>query len=527
MRRTLQFTFIFLLCQFTSRATHIAGGDFSVRWVSGNDFEVTLKLFRDCASGGAAFDSPINITVFDNVTNAQVTTFSMNLLSNTPIQLGDSCYSPPSSVCLEEGVYISTITLANNPNGYYLAWERCCRNPTIVNLQNPNAAGMVFYVQIPDPALQNSTPEFGAYPPEGYLCIDNLNIINFNVTESDGDSLVYMLDDPLMGSLSSSANPAPNSANPKPYPLCTWQAPYSLANIVGGVPPMTIDSQTGTITCTPDALGVFAFAVMIYEYRNGVKISETRREIQYYALNCQFDALPEMHLPDSVYIQVLTEGCFDIVVLDEDLTDSVSISVTSPAFLLGADLVLPQPYQVTPDTAYMFYFINQNTGQPDSIVLPEAEFYAGYFHAPGGVGLRFCWPGGCEDISPNSFPLTVEAYSLGCSGLINSIEREVSMFIVPPFGDEEIIPNVFSPNNDGINDEFYIYGTPNPCFDHLNVKIYNRWGQLVYESEEVNFHWNGTNLEGKDLPQGTYYVILNGVYGDVDVTRQYPVTIFR
>jgi gliding motility-associated-like protein len=59
------------------------------------------------------------------------------------------------------------------------------------------------------------------------------------------------------------------------------------------------------------------------------------------------------------------------------------------------------------------------------------------------------------------------------------------------------------------------------------VQIYNRWGQLVYESDQVEFTWDGKNQQGKDLPQGTYFVLLNGIFGDKDVTSQYPISLFR
>lgn len=508
-------------------STHITGGDFSVRWISGNDFEVTLHLFRDYCNGGAALDNPITITVFDNVTNAQVTTFSMSLISETNLTLGDECYSPPANVCISDGFYRTTVTLPNNPNGYYFAWERCCRNNSIVNLNNPGNAGMVFYVQIPDPVLQNSTPVFGPYPTNGYLCIGTPNILDFGVTEADGDSLVYLLETPYMGSLSSSGNPAPNSANPKPYALTNWQAPYNLADIVGGTPPMTINPQTGIITCQPAAVGVYAFAVMIHEYRNGIKISETRREIQYYALNCVFDDFPEIFLPDTVNINVLSQGCFDIVVADSDIGDTVSILLNSNTFANGAVLTLPQPFQTSPDTLYYFTYWDAAANAYDSILLPESQFIGGAYINETAVGLRYCWQTDCNDLGVSGFELEVSAYSLGCSGDTNFLNRTVVLDVIPPSGIEEIVPNVFSPNNDGVNDTFHIEGTPNPCWDHITVQIYNRWGQLVYESDQVEFTWDGKNLQGKDLPQGTYFVLLTGVFGDKDVTSQYPVTIFR
>ncbi|MFN3343680.1 MAG: gliding motility-associated C-terminal domain-containing protein [Flavobacteriales bacterium] len=527
MRRILLFSILMNLVFITSnKATHITGGDFSVKWLNGNNFQVTLKLFRDCASGGAAFDSPINIRVFDNVTNAVVSNFSMTLLSVTPITLGDECYSPPSSICIEEGFYQTTISLANNPNGYYMAWERCCRNPGIVNVSNPNNAGMVFYVQVPDPAIQNSNPEFGSYPPEGYLCIGTTNYIDFSVTEPDGDSLAFELEDLYMGSLSTNLNPAPNSANPKPYAICTWQAPFGLGNIVGGTPPMTINPQTGIITCNPTTTGIFAFAVMIKEYRNGVKISETRREIQYYVLNCVFDDLPAIMLTDTVNIQVLTSGCFDVVVIDEDVSDTVSIFLSSNTFGQGATLVTPDPYVTTPTPLYYYYFTN-SSNIPDSILLPAPDLVMGSYVGIGGVGLRYCFPTDCPDLEITGMNLDVAAFSLGCSGDTNFINRVVQIKVIPPQGIEEIVPNVFTPNGDGLNDVFRLEGTPNPCWDSIHVEIYNRWGQLIYVSDEVEFKWDGKTKAGKEVPEGTYFVILKGTFGDTDVTRQYPVTLLR
>lgn len=65
------------------------------------------------------------------------------------------------------------------------------------------------------------------------------------------------------------------------------------------------------------------------------------------------------------------------------------------------------------------------------------------------------------------------------------------------------LPNAFTPNGDNQNDLF----TPFPfCFiESVEFKVYNRWGQLVFETEDPNLNWDGTNLQGEDLAQGTYF----------------------
>ncbi len=67
------------------------------------------------------------------------------------------------------------------------------------------------------------------------------------------------------------------------------------------------------------------------------------------------------------------------------------------------------------------------------------------------------------------------------------------------------IPNAFSPNGDGINDNFVIEIAN---WRKYNLTIWNRWGNTIFESDDPAKTWNGkTNNEGADNPPGTYYYI--------------------
>ena len=69
------------------------------------------------------------------------------------------------------------------------------------------------------------------------------------------------------------------------------------------------------------------------------------------------------------------------------------------------------------------------------------------------------------------------------------------------------IPKAISPNNDGANDYFIV-----PDIDYFtknSIKIYNRWGNIVYESSPYLNEWNGKSKNGNDLPDATYYYILD------------------
>ncbi|MCB9360997.1 MAG: gliding motility-associated C-terminal domain-containing protein [Flavobacteriales bacterium] len=69
------------------------------------------------------------------------------------------------------------------------------------------------------------------------------------------------------------------------------------------------------------------------------------------------------------------------------------------------------------------------------------------------------------------------------------------------------IPNVFTPNKDGQNDLFK--PLINEKVKSLKMKIYNRWGQLIYESNQKNEGWNGTTTSGIAVSEGTYFYIIN------------------
>jgi gliding motility-associated-like protein len=70
------------------------------------------------------------------------------------------------------------------------------------------------------------------------------------------------------------------------------------------------------------------------------------------------------------------------------------------------------------------------------------------------------------------------------------------------------VPNIFSPNKDGVNDFFRLVASN---LAEVSVVIYDRWGNKVYETESAtgNFAWDGKNLQGKDCAPGVYFYIIN------------------
>lgn len=68
------------------------------------------------------------------------------------------------------------------------------------------------------------------------------------------------------------------------------------------------------------------------------------------------------------------------------------------------------------------------------------------------------------------------------------------------------LPNVFTPNGDGFNDEFTPF--PYTSVQKVEMSIFNRWGGLVYETEDPGIHWSGKLMNtGQDCSEGVYYYV--------------------
>ena len=141
-----------------------------------------------------------------------------------------------------------------------------------------------------------------------------------------------------------------------------------------------------------------------------------------------------------------------------------------------------------------------------------------------GNGLSYSWSPGTylNNVSlaqPQTTPVEDISYTLtvlsadGCSASDNVV---VTVLKAPT------IPNVFSPNGDGVNDRWKIRHLES--YPGATVEIFNRYGQLVFRSTGYITPWDGTS-KGKALPTGTYYYLINPkngrqqMSGFVDIVR--------
>ncbi len=105
-------------------------------------------------------------------------------------------------------------------------------------------------------------------------------------------------------------------------------------------------------------------------------------------------------------------------------------------------------------------------------------------------------------------------------GCLDTICKRVDAEIIPSVG----VPSAFSPNNDGQNDILYVYGAG---IETLDFKLYNRWGQLVFETNSLDKGWDGV-YKGKPQEMESYGYTLNATFTDgTTQSRQGNVTLLR
>ncbi len=96
-------------------------------------------------------------------------------------------------------------------------------------------------------------------------------------------------------------------------------------------------------------------------------------------------------------------------------------------------------------------------------------------------------------------------FCLQSFGQSNLVEDSVTTY-------EISVPDVFSPNGDGINDSLFIIAER---IQSASFKVYNRWGQIMYETDDYNIAWSG-ETDGRACAEGVYYWELEAIIAGSD-----------
>ena len=439
--------FIAVLVPIT-KATHIVGGELNYLYLGNNNYEIRLTVYRDCFNGVPQFDDPAALGVF-NSSNVLVQTILMDFISldTLPTTINSPCVIPPTNVCYEVTTYIDTINLPPIPGGYQLAYQRCCRNQTILNIIGPNTTGATYYATVPDTVLEvvNSNPVFSGWPPP-FICSSIPFSFDHSAIDPEGDSLYYELFQPFDGA--AQTNPMPQPPFNPPYPVVTWNPPYSTADMLGGAVPLTINPNTGLLTATPGPLGQFVVGIKVSEYRNGVFLSETKRDFQFNVVPCVNLTVAALQAPNfscESYTASFSNSSTGAGTFLWDFGDLTTNTDTSSLFTPSYTYPDTGTYTVTLIAFSSFNPSCNDTSIATVTILPAFELNTTALNQPCTQDALFSSVSSLDSTGTVIFDWDF-GDNIGTSNLQNP------NYIYPDTGTFNVTLIAYSPVNDGCND---------------------------------------------------------------------------
>lgn len=116
--------------------------------------------------------------------------------------------------------------------------------------------------------------------------------------------------------------------------------------------------------------------------------------------------------------------------------------------------------------------------------------------------------------------LTIHVIALGVTPCQNSQGKATATTLA----DEIFIPNSFTPNGDGKNDLFKVYGN---VLANMEMKVFNQWGELLYAGKDISTGWDGTH-KGRQQPIGVYFYVIRLILIDKsEVVRKGSVNLLK
>src|SRR5690606_23386964 len=122
-------------------------------------------------------------------------------------------------------------------------------------------------------------------------------------------------------------------------------------------------------------------------------------------------------------------------------------------------------------------------------------------------------------------------YNLKISNQCQTITKEITIQTDEDiFRDLIYIPNAFSPNFDGVNDEFQLFPANDVEILNFEINIFNRWGALLFKSTDIDFSWDGL-FHDRELNPDTYAwwlkATLSSCKREVQIFKKGDITILR
>jgi gliding motility-associated-like protein len=153
------------------------------------------------------------------------------------------------------------------------------------------------------------------------------------------------------------------------------------------------------------------------------------------------------------------------------------------------------------------FLINQDACNP-AIDIELTQLGSGFQYHEWDMGNGDTLQGGRVTYNyqnPGIYTVTLLSYDTVCN-ILKTQQKQVT--IIATVDINEIMPNVFTPNNDGDNDLLSLVNSERlNGYTSFAIEIYNRWGDIVFKSSDNNFSWNGT-FEKRVLSEGVYFWLI-------------------
>jgi gliding motility-associated-like protein len=299
MKRFLTAILSFLILSSSVDAAHIKGGFFTYQYLgpgsAGNlRYRITLTVYMQCNPNSGQLSNPINFSIFNAGTNQFVRNESVSISNqyNLDKTYDEPCITGDQRKCYYTIVVydLADVELSSTATGYTIAYQRCCRIAGINNVISSGSVGNTFSINIPgtnigNNATTNSSPTF-LVNDTAVVCTNSFFQYSFQATDiNTEDSLSYEFCAPFLGGDNGNGSAPPTATNP-PYTTIPYQSPYSGTQPMGAS--VTINPVTGLISgIAPGATGQYVVSVCVSEWRQGVLIAKTRKELHVEVNDCQ------------------------------------------------------------------------------------------------------------------------------------------------------------------------------------------------------------------------------------------------
>ncbi len=286
--------FVSLLVTERSYASHAMGTDITYRCLGNSQYEVTVAFYRDCS--GIPAPSSISIKFFSascNISSTNAYTHTLLLQNALSREVSPLCPDDlPNSSCnggplpgVERYVFMDTILLPRSCSDWIVGYSECCRNSNITNLVSAAGYDLYAYAVINNTSgICNNSPVFTTLPVP-YICATKTFNYNHGAVDPDGDTLKYQMIQPNDDYLVPIPYDGIFSVN---YPLSTTTSTFQF------------DSATGQMSFTPDIQQNAVVTIQVKEYRNGVLVGSTMRDIQIVVLESSLCTNDPPVVPDRV-----------------------------------------------------------------------------------------------------------------------------------------------------------------------------------------------------------------------------------